>query len=122
MGHNDVRSECNQFGRVSLNALGIDPTPSIVDFHVTAVCPAQLLKALQERFDPGLELRIVRRCVQEYADAPRRLPTLLRISGERPSRRTSDQRDELSPPHCSPETEDRSNFHAYSGRACPLGQ
>src|SRR5262249_47274601 len=99
MGHNDIRSECNQFGRVSFNALGIDPSPSIVDFHVTAVRPTQLLKGLQERFNPGLELRLVRRCVQEYADAPRRLPTPLRISRERPSRRTSDQRNELAPSH-----------------------
>src|SRR5215831_16528199 len=102
MGHYDIRSECNQLRRVSLNTLGIGRTPAIVDFYVTAVRPAQLLKALQERFDPGLELRIVRRCVQEYADAPRRLFTLLRISAERPSRRTSDQRNELAPSHRLP--------------------
>src|SRR5215831_10997494 len=122
MGHYDIRSECNQLRRVSLNTLGIGRTPAIVDFYVTAVRPAQLLKALQERFDPGLELRIVRRCVQEYADAPRRLFTLLRISAERPSRRTSDQRNELAPSHCLPEASDMSivavQMRAVKG--CPM--
>src|SRR5262245_8780860 len=108
MGHDDVRSECNQFRRVFPDALGIVRTPSILDFYVTAVRPAQLLKALQERFDPGFELRIVRRCVQEYADAPGLL-TLLRISGERPSRRTSDQYNELAPSHCLPRGSGQSN-------------
>src|SRR5215831_19413538 len=124
MGHYDIRSECNQLRRVSLNTLGIGRTPAIVDFYVTAVRPAQLLKALQERFDPGLELRIVRRCVQEYADAPRRLFTLLRISAERPSRRTSDQRNELAPSHClPPRLSDRQSIVAVQTRAvkgCPM--
>ena len=59
-GQDDVRRERDQFRRVSANAVGIARAPAIVDPHVAAVGPAQLLQPLQERRDAGLRFRIVR--------------------------------------------------------------
>ena len=62
------------------------PGPAVVDPHVAAVGPAQLLQRLQERRDAGLAFRIVRGHVHEHADAPHALG-LLRPRRERPRRR-----------------------------------
>ena len=61
-GQNDVRRERDQFRRVSANVVGIACGPAVVDPHVAAVGPAQLLQPLQERRDAGLRFRIVRGC------------------------------------------------------------
>ena len=59
-GEDDVRRERDQFRRVFANVVGIARAPAIVDPHVAAVGPAQLLQHLQERRDAGLRFRIVR--------------------------------------------------------------
>jgi hypothetical protein len=54
---------------------------------------------LQEYRDAGLLFRIIRSCVHEHTDASHAL-ALLRPRRERPCcRRTTEQRDELAPPH-----------------------
>ena len=61
--------------------------------------PAQLLPAPAGTPRRGPEIRIVRGCGQEHADAPHAL-ALLRARGERPrSRRAAEQRDEFAPLH-----------------------
>ena len=76
------------------------PAPQrVVDPHVAAVGPAQLLQPLQERREAGLSFRIVRGQAHEHADAPHPLG-LLRARRERPrGRRAAEKRDELAPPH-----------------------
>src|SRR5262245_46871359 len=48
-GQDNVRRERDQFRRESANAVGIARTPAILDPHVAAVDPAQLLQSLLER-------------------------------------------------------------------------
>jgi hypothetical protein len=75
----------------SMGVMGVQPigsglrkTQTIGDVRcVAADGPAQQRQRLQERCDPGLKLRIVRGCVQDYADAPHPL-RLLRARRERP--------------------------------------
>ena len=55
-GQDDVRRERDQFRRVSAKAVGIAGGPAVVDPHVAAVGPAQLLQPLQERPKTGLSL------------------------------------------------------------------
>ena len=43
-GQDDVRPERNQFRRISADALGVATTPAIVDPHVAAIGPTQLLQ------------------------------------------------------------------------------
>ena len=83
-----------------LRVRSASPAPQrVVDPHVAAVGPAQLLQPLQERRDAGLRFRIVRGAVHEHADAPHAL-ALLRARRERPrGRRAAEQRDELAPLH-----------------------
>src|SRR4051794_28650822 len=96
MSQDDVGCERGQFRRVSANLGRIGSGPARVDPYVAADGPAQQRQRLQERRDPGLKLRIVRNCVQEYADAPHAL-ALLRARRERPCyRRAAEQRDELA--------------------------
>ena len=59
-GQDDVRRERDQFGRVFANVVGFARGPAVVDPHVAAVGPAQLLQPLQECRDAGLSFRIVR--------------------------------------------------------------
>jgi len=82
-GQDDVRTECDQLRRVSTSTLGIAGAPALVDPHVAAVGPAQLLQALQERCQTYLSFRTVCGHAHEHADAPHAL-ALLRARGKRP--------------------------------------
>ena len=78
------------------------PAPQrIVDPHVAAVGPAQLLQPLQERRDAGLSFRIVRGRGHQHANAPHPLG-LLRARRERPRRCAAQQANELTPSHSRP--------------------
>src|SRR5262249_10934359 len=100
----DVRREFDQFHHIfanplGANAFGVICAPTIVDPHVAAVSPAQLLELLQKRTDPCHSFRIVRGQRGQHADAPHSL-ALLRPRRERPRRRrAAEQRDELAPFH-----------------------
>src|SRR6516164_7274129 len=95
----DVGRKCNQFRRVSANALSIARSPPYVDPQVAAVGPAQLLQSLHERRKAGLSFRIVRCEWREHADAPHPF-RLLRPRRERPrDRRAAKQRYELAAFH-----------------------
>jgi hypothetical protein len=59
-GHDDIRRECNQFGRVLTNAVGLATSKAIIDLQVSADCPAQLLESLRKYRAPHLCLRIAR--------------------------------------------------------------
>ena len=70
--------EGDQFRRVLAHIVDIAGAPAVVDPHVAAVSPTQLLQALQKRGDGGLALRIVGGQPAKYADAAR-LRDLLRM-------------------------------------------
>src|SRR5262249_28426970 len=72
--------------------------PTIVDPHIAAGGPAQLLQPLREGRDPRQRFRILDRDRLEHTDAPHALG-LLRACCERPCRRPANERDELAPLH-----------------------
>src|SRR5215813_6365324 len=103
----DVGRECNQFRRVSANALGVARAPADVDANVATVGPAQLRQRLRERQDAPLRYRIVHRETHEHTDPPHPL-RLLRARRERPrGRRAAQQGDE------------RASFHSITSSARP---
>ena len=116
----DVGRKRDQFRRVFANLVGIPRGPAIVNLHVSAVGPTQLLQRLQERSDVGLRAWIVRvAAALKHADAPH-LFRLLRACWERPSSRcTAEKGDELAPSHRRPEvkTGHRNDLNWDIGRA-----
>src|SRR5215471_7055479 len=74
--------------------------PADVKARIAAVGPAQFRQPLDEsgELSPPPRIALVR--TQEHADAPRAV-RLLRARRERPCRRTTEQPDELAPPHHS---------------------
>src|SRR5262249_33712009 len=92
------RRERDQFRREFAYAIGITRAPAIVDLHIPADCPAQLLQPLMESREARLSFRIIGGEIHEHADAPHPL-ALLRIRRERPRGRAAEQRDELAPFH-----------------------
>jgi hypothetical protein len=84
---------------ISLKTTGIARCPAVVDPHVAAVGPAQLLQPLQERRDAGLCLPIVGGEVHQHADASHPIG-LLRPRRERPRGcRAAEERDEFASFH-----------------------
>src|SRR5262249_20273477 len=94
-------------------AVSVARAPAIVDLHVAANGPAQLLQPLQERRIAGLVFRVARGEVREYSDTPHPLG-LLCARRERPSgHRTADKRDELASLHV-PSARDHALCNGYS--------
>src|SRR5262249_26039889 len=102
-GHRDVRAEGDKFSSVLAQVLGVEATPTVVDLHVAAVNPTQLLQGLQKRRKGGLTLRIIRSQPEKYADTAHSVDLL---SAHRERRRgcyaTGNRKDELAPSHCLP--------------------
>src|SRR4029453_9511613 len=83
----------------SAMAFGVVATPSIVDPHVVADSPAQLLQPLMESCEARLSFSIIGDRIHEHADPPHPL-RLLRSRRERPSGYTAAEKcDEFPPPH-----------------------
>src|SRR5262249_21759415 len=97
-GQNDVWRQGDQFRCIFAIVLGIGCGKAIINPHIVAVGPAQLLQSLLECHEAYLDVLIVRGQTREHPDPPHPLP-LLRARHDRPSRRrTAEQRDELAPP------------------------
>ena len=80
--------ERDQLGCIFANAVGIARGPAVVDPHVAAVGPAQLLQPLQKRRDAGLSFRIVGGLVMSTPMRRTRSPCCARAaSGHAPPRR-----------------------------------
>src|SRR5262249_50767041 len=80
-------------------AFGSVAPPSIVDPHVVADSPAQLLQPLMESCEARLSFSIIGDGIHEHADPPYPV-RLLRACRERPcSSRAAEQRDELASFH-----------------------
>jgi hypothetical protein len=80
---------------ISVKATGI-ARPAVVDPHVAAVGPAELLQSLLESRGAAPAFRIVRGHVHQHANTPHPLRPL-RVRGERPCcRRAPEQGDELA--------------------------
>src|SRR5262249_60602796 len=80
-----------------LRTLASGPTRVAVD--IAAFHPAELLKSLVKRGDPGLCFQIIVAIAHQHADTPYAF-TLLRIRRKRPrSNRASNDLDKVAPPH-----------------------
>src|SRR5262249_40047653 len=94
------RRQRDQLRRQFANTIGITRAPPVVDLHIPADGPAQLLQPLMESCEARLTFRIIGGIIHEHADAPHPL-FLLREHRQRPRRRTAEQRDERAPSHHS---------------------
>ena len=70
--------------------LGVAQGPTVVDPHIAAVGPAQLLQPLQKGSEASAPYRIIRGHVREHADAAHSL-RLLRARRERPRCRAAER-------------------------------
>jgi hypothetical protein len=120
-GHDDVRLQRDQFHCGFASAIGTAGGPAVVDPHVAAVDPTQLLQSLQERRDASLGYRMVLAERHEHANAPHPL-RLLRPCRERPRCRAAEQRDELAPSRVEHGLPLRSRSAARSAYHRPAGR
>src|SRR6516165_180681 len=98
-GQDDIRRQRDQFRREFANVIGIACAPTVVDLHIPADGPAQLLQSLMESREARLTFRIIGGEIHEHADAPYPLG-LLRARRERPRDGCAgEQRDELATFH-----------------------
>ena len=105
----DIRRQRDQFRREFANVIGIACAPAVVDLHIPADGPAQLLQPLMESREARLCFRIIGGEVHEHADAPRPL-ALLRARRERPSGRAAPR---------APFASDRLGLHdVFTSTAC----
>src|SRR5262249_43842402 len=93
-----VWPHAGKFGRVKPNAISVAACPPVIDHHIAALPPAQLLQAAHECRFMKLCFRIVLTDRLEHADAPHALG-LLRPRSKRPHCRAAEQRDELAAFH-----------------------
>jgi hypothetical protein len=88
-GHEDIWCVRDQFGRISAITFGITGGPANLDANISAIGPAQSLKALHERRYAGLSLAIVLGKIGQHANAAHAFAQLCTRS-ERPcDRRTA---------------------------------
>src|SRR4029453_1118726 len=120
-GNNDVRREHGQFSHILAHPFRVARVPAEINAHIATVGPAQLLQSLQECCDGGLSVRILGLRTRQHEDAS--WPFRLRQHCRRPSRRTTEKRDERTPSHCrAPEARDRTSYRLRLARwrVCPL--
>src|SRR5262249_32557710 len=95
----DIRRQRDQFRREFANAISIASAPAVVDLHIPADGPAQLLQPLMESRESRLTFRIIGGIIHEHADAPHAL-ALLRARRKRPRRsRAAEERYECAAIH-----------------------
>src|SRR5262245_39516486 len=92
-GQNDIWRQRDQFRSVFAIVFRIGCGKAMINSHIVAVAPAQLLQPLLECRKAFLVLLIVQGRGREHADPPHR-PALLRPRRPRPRRRAAEQRDE----------------------------
>jgi len=101
-GPDHVWLHAREFGRVKPNSVVVATSPSIVDHHIGARSPSELLQAADECLFSSLLFGIAFIGREEHADPPHPLG-LLRARGEWPSRRrATEERDELASLHGRP--------------------
>src|ERR1700756_4500267 len=100
---------------MSAKLIGIGGGPN-VDPYVASLGPSQFLQSLTEGCDASLTFRIVCRGAYEDPDEPYPL-ALLRPRRERPRRRATEQRDEITSPHHSITSSARAS--RFGGRVRP---
>src|SRR5262249_33871077 len=94
----DVRLQRDQLLCEVRQSIGIAGGPAILDLHIAAVAPLQLLKPLPKRSEPTLRQRVPFAECRKNANPPHS-GGLLRACRERPSCRTAEQRHELAALH-----------------------
>src|SRR5262249_26794776 len=90
--------ERNQLRRKFAGPLNVAQGPPIINLHIAAVRPAELLQRLLKRRTTRSRFWIVLGDIREHADAPNPVG-LLRARRERPGHRAAEQRDERAALH-----------------------
>jgi hypothetical protein len=70
LGEDNIWFQLHELGCVGPNAVEVSSAPAILNLHIAAVCPAQLLKPLQKCFDVALRFGITFGVRHQHADAP----------------------------------------------------
>jgi hypothetical protein len=81
----EIRRQCNQFRRISVESLGSTSSPANLEPDVASLAPPQLLESLPKCRNVRLRFRILRARIHENADAPHPI-LLLRARRDRPRR------------------------------------
>src|SRR5262249_16531732 len=97
-GQNNVWRQRDQFRSIFVIVFEIGCGKAIINPHIVAVGPAQLLQPLLECREAYLLVLIVHGRGREHADPPHPL-CLLRACLKRPRSRAAEQRDEVAPLH-----------------------
>jgi hypothetical protein len=106
----NIRSERNQFWRIPLIKVRVARAPAILDAHVAACDPSQLLQSLLECRYAGLTFWIVCGRVHKHADQPH-LFGLLCTRGDRSCGScAAEKRDEFPSSHCLSEAQDGASY------------
>src|SRR5262245_54640679 len=100
MRNDDVRRERDQFASIFANPFGFACSPARIHSHVAANGPTQDGKCLVKCSDPGLIIDIIRRYIEEYANAPHALALLRTRRQWRECRQATKQGDKCAPSHC----------------------
>ena len=82
-GHKDIGCELDQFLGTLMKKIGLASCPALINPHVAAVSPAELLESLSKRRDTDRRFRVVCGKMHKHADSPHPL-ALLRPRSERP--------------------------------------
>src|SRR5262249_14909936 len=99
VGEDHVHGGVNELGGKRRQSLGFAAGEAKLKGDVAPLGPAQFLQSLLERAEAPRPFRIALGEALQHADPPHAL-ALLRAHRERPRhRRTTEQRDELAPPH-----------------------
>ena len=86
----------DQFLRKSLQRLGVERGPAVINSDVAALQPPELLQPLAERRDEAPSIRVALGIRHQHADASQPV-ALLRARRQRPSSsRAAEQRDDLT--------------------------
>src|SRR5262245_10230739 len=120
-GQNDVWRQGDQFRSIFAIVLGIGCGKAIINPHIVAVGPAQLLQSLLECREAYLDVLIVRGQARKHPDPPHPLP-LLRARGKRPRgrRHAAEQRHERAALHHSITSSARASSVAGTSRSSAL--
>src|SRR6516164_2995158 len=98
-----------------VNCLQIAASKPIFDLNVAPLDPPQIAHAQSKSLKAGIRLRVAFDDAKQHAHPPHAV-WLLRPRREWPRRRTSNNFDELSPPHVRPKARDEASYRVKRAR------
>src|SRR5262249_15523137 len=92
----------NNFRRMPAKGIEAAKTRAVINLHVAAIGPAQVLELLDECRVSRLPICIVTGAAREHGNTSHPLALLCARGKRPPDRRTAKKCDELAPSHCLP--------------------